>query len=360
MATTPGSARLLATGVGAEPTNGLVLRAAFYDLIAAMVELEMNVRSTAQAQMWHEHTFRMREQWHRRVRALDLASDCGDVARVILDCEASIAVDAQHAWWLNTRRTPWIERLRGLGLTDVPAIDRLSSFAVSVLEIGISLKHLALKSPAEGGWFMRDFERWKARLELIMQQCQVAYTERTRMTLERAAQAAQQLMERSPVELLPPPRPGSAPPPHDTGMDIEPEADVEELDATLEAAISALTTPAEDDMEEEEDGDEDVVLHRITRVPLHFLRPPTPTPEPREEPLTLCRAREMLEEAERQLSCRICYSARRDTVLLPCLHLAACSTCLSQHENHSAVVGVRPFCPWCRQPIQGKLLCITS
>ena len=50
------------------------------------------------------------------------------------------------------------------------------------------------------------------------------------------------------------------------------------------------------------------------------------------------------EKAEDRVLCAVCMECERDTVLLPCAHLAVCSTCATVRD-----------CPICRSAVHKRL-----
>jgi len=59
-----------------------------------------------------------------------------------------------------------------------------------------------------------------------------------------------------------------------------------------------------------------------------------------------------LRDAEGELRCGICYEARKNCVLLPCLHHLFCAECLNTHFSTSQA----RTCPVCRKGVSGVLV----
>ena len=57
-------------------------------------------------------------------------------------------------------------------------------------------------------------------------------------------------------------------------------------------------------------------------------------------------------DAEGELRCGICYEARKNCVLLPCLHHLFCAECLNTHFSTSQA----RTCPVCRKGVSGVLV----
>jgi hypothetical protein len=53
----------------------------------------------------------------------------------------------------------------------------------------------------------------------------------------------------------------------------------------------------------------------------------------------------------REVMCTICYSKRRDTIVMPCLHMMYCSTCVERVQRQE---GQRAKCPCCRTVLTGS------
>eukprot|EP01025_Chloroclados_australasicus_P042887 TRINITY_DN4560_c0_g1_i1.p2 TRINITY_DN4560_c0_g1~~TRINITY_DN4560_c0_g1_i1.p2 ORF type:complete len:313 (+),score=16.23 TRINITY_DN4560_c0_g1_i1:93-1031(+) len=71
-----------------------------------------------------------------------------------------------------------------------------------------------------------------------------------------------------------------------------------------------------------------------------------------EDQLTRIRAsRDAYKSAfEQSVRCQICMDRNRDVLLMPCMHLLYCNTCIAQHKQQ-----VGNFCPCCRCGLQGVL-----
>jgi len=58
-----------------------------------------------------------------------------------------------------------------------------------------------------------------------------------------------------------------------------------------------------------------------------------------------------IKEEEELNCCVVCMTVRRNTILMPCMHLALCSKCCDKIKNQNKQ------CPTCRTPINGSIQC---
>lgn len=66
------------------------------------------------------------------------------------------------------------------------------------------------------------------------------------------------------------------------------------------------------------------------------------------------------EEAKSDVECQICFTNRRDALIMPCCHLLYCRTCVDRAASHAAARGQPDRCPCCRGSIGGVLICKLS
>jgi len=59
-----------------------------------------------------------------------------------------------------------------------------------------------------------------------------------------------------------------------------------------------------------------------------------------------------VQSLEMQVRCQICYEARRNCLLMPCLHFCFCSRCMDQHFQSSEA----RQCPICRNSVSGVVV----
>ena len=110
-----------------------------------------------------------------------------------------------------------------------------------------------------------------------------------------------------------------------------------------------------------EDGDDD---DNATVAP----SPPSLTPAPIDEAgvrdmderdlrAALMDTARRLEAAQDELLCQICFTERRDALIMPCLHLLYCRSCVDRSSEANERRGLPDRCPCCRASIGGVLRC---
>lgn len=66
------------------------------------------------------------------------------------------------------------------------------------------------------------------------------------------------------------------------------------------------------------------------------------------------------EEVKSDVECQICFTNRRDALILPCCHMLYCRSCVDRAASHAAARGQPDRCPCCRGSIGGVLICKLS
>ena len=64
-----------------------------------------------------------------------------------------------------------------------------------------------------------------------------------------------------------------------------------------------------------------------------------------------------LEAAQDELLCQICFTERRDALIMPCLHLLYCRSCVDRSSEANERRGLPDRCPCCRASVGGVLRC---
>ena len=64
-----------------------------------------------------------------------------------------------------------------------------------------------------------------------------------------------------------------------------------------------------------------------------------------------------LEAAQDELLCQICFTDRRDALIMPCLHLLYCRRCVDRSSEANERRGLPDRCPCCRASVGGVLRC---
>ena len=64
-----------------------------------------------------------------------------------------------------------------------------------------------------------------------------------------------------------------------------------------------------------------------------------------------------LEAAQDELLCQICFTERRDALIMPCLHLLYCRRCVDRSSEANERRGLPDRCPCCRASVGGVLRC---
>ena len=64
-----------------------------------------------------------------------------------------------------------------------------------------------------------------------------------------------------------------------------------------------------------------------------------------------------LEAAQDELLCQICFTDRRDALIMPCLHLLYCRRCVDRSSEANERRGLPDRCPCCRTSVGGVLRC---
>jgi hypothetical protein len=71
----------------------------------------------------------------------------------------------------------------------------------------------------------------------------------------------------------------------------------------------------------------------------------------------LDRALALAESAREETLCQICFSNKRDELILPCCHMLYCHQCVVRACDADAARGQAERCPCCRGSIGGLLRC---
>jgi hypothetical protein len=71
----------------------------------------------------------------------------------------------------------------------------------------------------------------------------------------------------------------------------------------------------------------------------------------------LAATRQKLEDAHDELLCQICFTERRDALIMPCLHMLYCRHCVDRTSAENERRGYPDRCPCCRESIGGVLRC---
>lgn len=281
------------------------------ELRALILELDANVRDEARSSTWPS----VRTFFVAGSETIGVGGSAARAADCLRDLEAGFLITAQTDEWLENGRTEWLDIVRSLSRVEsaLASFSCVRLFGNLLKELGGSLLHEAF----EPAFVARDRERvisaktsWHLRIdaltsplpELSSLRRVEAFNDGTDSIVR--AYRHQRCSRRNRAEL---------------GL-VRVDRDSTRSSDTLEHDSD---DPYHDEIE--------ALRNEVERLRIKA---------------------ELAESAVNDTLCAICYTAKRDTIVAPCLHMLYCSKCITrvcECQGDSAT------CPHCRVKISGMM-----
>jgi len=273
------------------------------------------------------------------VALIEPATSAKRVSDVLRDLESGFLVAGQRQVWLERGRAEWVASVRALGRTDASIGDDNVSIYVTLLgQLAGSLKEesfrveFVMPTPVSADLFLGTAPASEALLnsarEFLSRRGVSAY-ERWRMQLE-ALVGFNGALE-SEDESVP------------FAMAYGTETDALALPRFGIRRLSTSSNGDEDDDDDDDDNDD-------TYFPMIDIERST-VDELCEE---VKRLRSRVDNAERAMNCAICFMAKRDAVIFPCMHAMYCHECVQKHFKMCSSQNAKK-CPCCRTVMTGMM-----
>ena len=281
------------------------------ELRALILELDANVRDEARSSTWPS----VRTFFVAGSETIGVGGSAARAADCLRDLEAGFLITAQTDEWLENGRTEWLDIVRSLSRVGsaLASFSGVRLFGKLLKELGGSLLHEAF----EPAFVARDRERvisaktsWHLRIdaltsplpELSSLRRVEAFNDGTDSIVR--AYRHQRCSRRNRAEL---------------GL-VRVDRDSTRSSDTLEHDSD---DPYHDEIE--------ALRNEVERLRIKA---------------------ELAESAVNDTLCAICYTAKRDTIVAPCLHMLYCSKCITRVRECQ---GDSATCPHCRVKISGMM-----